>query len=408
MVGGNVLVSTDDRVSDQPFRGDRARAKWTDPCDCPAAADSLELTRALELVQRLDDIPIPQVEIDTARERVRARVFAAIAAQARGDATEENMGGCDAVGSIRDQPLGMSSAVLGSVRLHPRRVHAIAMRQQTSATTARARGSRRAVFGAAAMLLLGLTGLLGASHAAAATLPGAPLYGLKRGEEWLALRSAWSDTRRGEVLSQIARQRLAEAQGEAAAGNSHEVYALTAELDTTMRALISLMAQMNGQHENTGAVAAALSQTFADEHTALAQAEQQGQIVLAQSLTSAAQDQQQAMVAANLALPSTPPAPPVPAGPTSTPTSLPTPAPVGNGSPVSPAGPVRGQGSGQGVGGTGSSLSGGAPNGTGRGGNQGIGPTGQPSGGVSGVPTPTPTPMPMPAPYGPFGARRVM
>lgn len=409
MVGGNKRVGSNDRVSDQSPRGDRAPSERVDLCECSQAAESPELARALELVQRIGEISIPQTEIDGARERVRARVFTAIAAQVRGDTTEEIGIGCDAALLDEDESLDISATVVSSLRVHPCRAHAVAVRQQAGAVAARRRAPPRAVFVAAAVLVLGLTGLLAASHAAATALPGAPLYSLKRGEEWLALRTAWSDTRRGEVLSEIAHQRLGEAQAEAAAGNAPEVSALTVELDDTMRALIDLTVRMDRHHEYTGAVTAALSQTFADERVALAQAVQQGQTALVQSLTSAAQDQQQELAAANLSLPSTTqPVTPVPssASPTTTPQTTPT--PTGSGQPVTPSGPTQGQGSGQGLGGPSGSASGSGSSGTGRGGSQGLGPTGLPPSGVAGTPTPTPTPTPVPGPYGPFGARRMI
>lgn len=396
MVGESEHVSTNDRVNGESLRSDRERAGWADMRRGDSAlAGPPELARALELVERIGDVPIPQAEIDAARERVRARVFAAIAAQARGDDAEEIAGACDTIASDGHLLLDISDTDLAAVRIPRRRDRP-------------ARSPRRALVVAAAVLVVGLTGLLAASNAAAA-LPGAPLYGLKRGEEWLAVRTAWSDTRQGEVLSQIARQRLAEAQAEAAAGNASEVSALTAQLDGTMRALISLTALMGRRHENTGAVAAALSQTLADERAALAHAVQQGQTVLVQSLTSAAQDQQQAMVAADLSSPSSPPTVVSRPGASSpNPSPQLTPTSSGSGPPISPVGPAQGQGSGQGLGVPAGPPAGGWSGSSGRGGNQGAGPTGQPTSGVFGTPTAAPTPTPMPGPYGPFGARRMM
>lgn len=388
-------MSTNNRDYDDAPRDEEEWVEWVNTCDDLDPGDPPELVRALRLARRLGDVSISQSEIETARVRVRARVFAAIAAQEQGlSAAEEIAEPCagTGTGTVALRSSDDSAPVLADACARPRR---------SRAATPRRAPPRRVMYVAAAVLALGLTGLLAASHMAAASLPGSPLYGLKRGEEWLGLRTAWSDTRRGEVLGEIAHQRLGEAQAEAHKGDSAEVYALTGELDTTMRALIRLVAQMSRHHENTGSVAAALTHLLADERAALAQAQLQGQTVLAQSLTSAAQDQQQALTAANLTVPSTSPA--------VTPYSAnPTPSPNQTGSGQQPTGSNgAGQGA-SGAAGSGSSGTTGAPGTAGQGGSQGTGPAGQPPGGASGTTTPPPPPPPPPRPIGPFGTRHMM
>ena len=239
------------------------------------------------------------------------------------------------------------------------------------------RGSRRAILVVAAALVLSLIGLLTALQAAGPALPGAPLYGLKRGEEWIALATARSDTRRGEVLGEIAHQRLAEARAEATAGNAVEVHVLMAELNSTMRALIGLTAQMDARHEDSGVVTAALSQTLADEHTALVAALRQGQTVLAQSLSSAAAEQQQAISAAKLTLPLAPPGP-LPSA-TGSPPSRPTPSGPPSGKTGSSQGNHSSSSSNNGSG-NGPGSSGNGQGQSGQHGNQGGGPSRQPPG----------------------------
>lgn len=387
----------DDPRRIRPF-GPRAES-CDEGADEGAASESPELAHALRLAQRLGEMPVPLAEIEAARERVRVRVFAAIATQydtlrASAHAAERDAE-LRAPGTARTE--AVSARAHGGVRIYPRHV---------GASMARQRKPRRALYVATAALALGLTGLLAASQAAGTSLPGSPLYGLKRGEEGIALSTAWSDARRGEVLSEIAQQRLAEARAEAAAGNAVEVHALTAELDTTMRTLIGLAARMDAQHEDSGTVAAALSRTLADERAALIAALRQGQTVLVQSLSSAAQDQQQAISAANLSLPSTQPgavpaaSPVFTSSPTPTPAVSPTPTP--NSPPTGTSEPGQSGNPGSSTG-SGTRPIRGMPGNNGQSGNRGGGPSGLPAGGSSGASVLPPPP----AALGPLAGRHV-
>lgn len=76
-------MSIEDRV-----RADLSGGNWdggphAEAGDAAAATCAPELARALRLVQRLGDIPLPSAEVEAARLRVRARVFAAIIPIAR-------------------------------------------------------------------------------------------------------------------------------------------------------------------------------------------------------------------------------------------------------------------------------------------------------------------------------------
>lgn len=91
---------------------------------------------------------------------------------------------------------------------------------------------------AAAVLLLMVAGLLGMSQAAAGSLPGSPLYAVKRGQEWLALQTPLSDSQRGIMLGIVAKRRLAELRIVAAHGDAAEAHRLTSDLGATVDSLI--------------------------------------------------------------------------------------------------------------------------------------------------------------------------
>lgn len=74
-------MAVEDRVLDDYPRGGREEEYRADAGDERATASSSALARALRLVQRLGSMPVAATEIEAACERVRARVFAAIAAQ---------------------------------------------------------------------------------------------------------------------------------------------------------------------------------------------------------------------------------------------------------------------------------------------------------------------------------------
>lgn len=86
MAGGSKPVRAEDRgLQDSPRHDDEPekQRRRAEACE-EHAADSPELARALRLVRHLGELPVATAEIDAARERVRVRVFAAIAARSDG------------------------------------------------------------------------------------------------------------------------------------------------------------------------------------------------------------------------------------------------------------------------------------------------------------------------------------
>lgn len=210
---------------------------------------------------------------------------------------------------------------------------------------------------AAALLLLACMAGWQISTAAASALPGSPLYGIKRGEEQLALNMAWSDQRRGEVLAFIADHRLTEMRAEAALRNGALVHSLAGEFDSAMCQLISLTATMATRHENTMAVAASLARELNAEYLTLSTAMRDGDVTLAQALIATVQSEHTAMENSHITLPPGLVGAPVPGAGTS-PTARPGPMPTHTPS----VGPGNNNGHGNG-----------SNNGNGNGGNNGSG-----------------------------------
>lgn len=285
------------------------------------------------LVGAIRQIHFSEHEIDGARERVRDRLTDA-------------MLGDIVIGRQSDAP---HSWLKWWMRGTPNETRAPLSR--------RTRRLSRPALAIAALFMLATAGW-GASLAAASALPGSPLYGLKRGEEWIQLTTAFSDSQRGEVLGSLARRRLAEAEAAAAVGDSAEVQVLTSELDSTMRALIHLTAVMKTKHEDISGVSGVLSQTLRAESDALGAAQSRGEVVLAQSLTSVAHSQQQAIQANALSLPTPGALPASPIVPTDVPTAVATPTGIGTPSVGVGSSTQHGSGTSSGSGGTGASSSG--------------------------------------------------
>lgn len=285
------------------------------------------------LVGAIRQIHFSEHEMDGARERVRERLADA-------------MLGDIVIGRQSDAP---RSWLNWWMRGTPNGTHAPLSRRE--------RRVSRPALAVAALLMLATAGW-GASLAAASTLPGSPLYGVKRGEEWIELTTAFSDSQRGEVLGSVARRRLAEAEAAAAVGDSVEVQTLTSELDATMRDLIHLTAVMKTKHEDISGVSGVLSQTLRAESDALGAAQRCGEVVLAQSLTSVAHSQQQAIQANALSLPTPGVLPAAPVAPTAVATAVATPTGIGTPSAGVGSSTQRGSGASSGSAGTGASSSG--------------------------------------------------
>jgi hypothetical protein len=287
---------TRDELLDECLTALEAGAATQEECvqrSFAADADAAETLRAIVVLR--STIAVPAHEADGARERVRALIAAQTSAA---PATAVSKG-----------PRGTSVWRRGA---------------------ARKIGRWRSIALAAAVLLVCALGIWQTLNAASAALPDSPLYAVKRGTEWIAVTSAWSDQRRGEVLASIAAQRLAETRVVAARHNDALVRSLTGELNSTMHDLILLTAHMKAKHEDTTVVVRALARDLGAEYAALQLARQSGQTVLAQALNTLTVAQQQAIKQYNLSLP---PVEGVPAGSTS---GGPPPSPPGNAQKASP------------------------------------------------------------------------
>jgi uncharacterized membrane protein YgcG len=243
-------------------------------------ADHPEVIADLRLAQRLRQVRLPEQEVAGARARVRLTVLTAI--EAEPVATPVQPG---------EAPLRDSAS--SSVAEPPRR----------RSDRPRLRVPRPPALLAAALILIALLGGWMASNAATNALPSSPLYGLKRVEEGLALVTAWSDQRRGDVLLMMAGRRLVEIRAETHDGDVAAARALAADFDATMHHLIELTATMQTHHEDTHRITAGLAHTLAAENEAIRTAQQSGQTIVAQTLATAAQSQQIAIQANSVTLP---------------------------------------------------------------------------------------------------------
>lgn len=167
----------------------------------------------------------------------------------------------------------------------------------------------------AAIVAIAFMGNWMLSSVTADALPGSPFYTLKRADENVQLQMAWSSQMRGEVLSQIALHRLAEAREEADLQNISQALALVDESNAATHQLIALAILLQSQHQNSDAVTQALATTMQAEYDALQQARNDGQIALAQALSASYADQQSTLSASKVVLP------PLANPPTSVPTT---------------------------------------------------------------------------------------
>jgi hypothetical protein len=191
--------------------------------------------------------------------------------------------------------------------------------------------ARVAAIAAAVLLACGALGW-GAGVAAAAALPGQPLYVVKRAQEWVALRSAWSDERRGVVLVSIADHRLAEATAEADQGSAAVARDLTSEYDRDIQEAIGLSVAMAATGQDNRVVLEMLATELARARILQARASSHGEQLFAQSLGSAVAAETQAIDHNDLKLPNGT----APGRPDGVPTESPesgTPQPINHGPP---------------------------------------------------------------------------
>lgn len=150
-------------------------------------------------------------------------------------------------------------------------------------------------------ILLMATGML--SVASSDALPESPLYFVKRANENIQLQMAWSDQMRAEVLAQIARHRLDEANAEAALHHTNQAVLLIDECNQSTGQLVNLVIAMHQNRQDDKTVTDALTTTLRAEYDALTLASNNGQSALAQALSNGMADQQGTLVASNIVLP---------------------------------------------------------------------------------------------------------
>src|SRR5262249_49149594 len=146
---------------------------------------------AQRLARAVRNIPLPPEEVAAARERVHVRLLAAIANE----------------GALRGNRRTDTRA--------PLRPHSASWDADAYSSCS---SPRRLSLCAALLLFFSPAGVC-PWLASSPALPSSPLYGLKRAQEWVALQTAWSDQRRGDVLLMIASHRLDEAKAESNAGH---------------------------------------------------------------------------------------------------------------------------------------------------------------------------------------------
>lgn len=329
-----------DNLLDDVAAGKRTSAECLSLC----RQSHPELVSALELALALHDSPLddlPDADMASAQQRIWQSLEAAF---------DDNME-CPEVPIVRWRIPSIPS------------ITALQRRQRWLTLAA-----------CAAMFLLLLMGGWAFNNAAAGALPGSPLYAMKRANEDFHLRIAWSSQMRGQMLAQIAANRLAEARAEAARDNNAQALSLMQESDEATTQLINLAITLHSRHEDDTDVQRALATTLRVEYDALNQAQSDGQSAFAQALSLSVADQQQVMSASNIAPPTG--ASPIPSAPTPIPTvathpAHPTPAadPTPPAHPTPSAHPTPGSGNGSGSNngnGSGNGSNNGNSNGNGR------------------------------------------
>jgi hypothetical protein len=216
-------------------------------------ADRLPALRMpVRLAQALQRVRVPSSEMAGARARVEARVFARI----------------------------------------PRGASRLAARQL----------KRRVGL---AVALSAISSVVWLSTLAASALPSSPLYVVKRGEEWIAYQTAWSDGRRGEVLLLSASRRLEEVQTVA---GEHEEAAVSLALDQrdNLMELVTLYQTMRVTRPASGetnSIKAGLALMLTKESDAATNVEVSGKRLLADTLRENVRLARETLAQRHLALP---------------------------------------------------------------------------------------------------------
>lgn len=233
-------------------------------------ADDLALLAALREVA-----PLPR-EVEAARKRVGARLADALLAEVATPAK-----------TVAAAPLTQATqatratGAAGAARPRLRLVSQSEAPQPP--VTRRAAHPLRRLALVAAILLAATGGLAGVSNAAAQALPESPLYGVKRAEESVSLTLARTDVGRGQVLGVIAQHRLGEAAAEADQRRGDEARSLLTQFDAALRQLITLTAQAQAHHEDTGPLTQVIQETLQDAQSAQRHAAQRGDTSFAQA-----------------------------------------------------------------------------------------------------------------------------
>jgi hypothetical protein len=241
-----------------------------DQCLRRYAADP-EMASALRTAYALRHLDVPEAAL--AQARVRGRLMASIAR-------------ADGVAPMAPRAVP-----------EPARPSAPSQTHRYTRTLARA-----AAIAAAVLLVCGALGW-GVGTAAAAALPGDPLYGVKRAQESLALATALSDGGRGTALTTIADHRLAEAAAEASLGNDNQARALALEFANDIQQAITLSATMQDKGEDNRPVLGALATELAHAAQVQADAASHGHDALAQALNAGIQNANQVIDDHHLHLP---------------------------------------------------------------------------------------------------------
>jgi hypothetical protein len=306
----------------------------------------------LRLIAQLRQIAPPRSEIESARLRIGQRVTREVF----GDISDEDA----RMAPLRSLRLSEPPApddqsladLLNKARAHAARAHAAPAHTLTGAHVS-AVGPRnplwrhvrkRAAMGAfaAATLLLALG--VGLSYASADSLPGSPLYGLKRGEESLMLVMPQSVESHARTLSMIAVRRLVEAQAESRAHHDTQAKMLLQQYNDAMNQLIGLAATIKSQHGDNSVVTAQILQVLAVQATIQQTTIYTNDPVFASALENSVAQVQRALDQSHIATPNanganpnsekdhgnqpnSAPTPSPTVAPTSAPTASPTPSP---------------------------------------------------------------------------------